>query len=109
MQDVQCRFYNILIEDLEQRYNTVQITLLIHFSPNLDACSLKPDEGTGFDPVVYMYYDEEKDSCFPFRYYGEGGNANRFIIEKQCMRNCSRRAEELFPRDGNLSSHIRLQ
>jgi len=52
-----------------------------------------------------MYYDEVKDSCFPFRYKGEGGNANRFIIEKQCMRNCSDRAEELYPRDGNIS-HI---
>ncbi|XDV52780.1 hypothetical protein PO909_021445 [Leuciscus waleckii] len=66
-----------------------------------EACSLKPDEGTAgtSDPLVYMYYDEAKDSCFPFRYKGEGGNANRFIIERQCMRNCSHRAEELFPRD----------
>ncbi|XP_042609280.1 BPTI/Kunitz domain-containing protein, partial [Cyprinus carpio] len=28
-----------------------------------------------------------------------GGNANRFITERQCMRNCSHRADELFPKD----------
>ncbi|XP_067292896.1 BPTI/Kunitz domain-containing protein [Pseudorasbora parva] len=72
-----------------------------------DHCSLKPDEGTGTaEVVVYMYYDEEKDSCFPFRYSGEGGNANRFIIEKQCMRNCSHRAEELFPKDERLACKL---
>ncbi|XP_056307842.1 BPTI/Kunitz domain-containing protein [Danio aesculapii] len=65
-----------------------------------EACTLKQDEGTGNDVVVYMYYDADKDSCYPFRYNGEGGNSNRFITEKQCMRNCSHRADKLFPMDG---------
>ncbi|XP_016423748.1 kunitz-type U19-barytoxin-Tl1a-like [Sinocyclocheilus rhinocerous] len=66
-----------------------------------EACSLTPDAGTGSesDVRVYMHYDAEKDNCYPFRYSGSGGNANRFITEKQCMRNCSHRAEALFPMD----------
>lgn len=82
------------------RYNAVQI---IFFSKNLAACSLAADAGTGSEAevTVYMHYDAEKDNCYPFRYSGSGGNANRFITERQCMRNCSHRADELFPRDGN--------
>ncbi|XP_051546215.1 BPTI/Kunitz domain-containing protein isoform X3 [Myxocyprinus asiaticus] len=64
-----------------------------------EACSQPPEEGTGSDSRVYMYYDKTKDQCLLFRYNGEGGNANRFIAEKHCMRNCSDRAEELFPMD----------
>ncbi|XP_048014124.1 kunitz-type serine protease inhibitor bitisilin-3-like [Megalobrama amblycephala] len=74
-------------------------SLSLIFSPNLEACSLKPDEGTGDEVVIYMHYDAEKDSCHPFRYSGQGGNANRFITEKQCMRNCSDRADQLYPQD----------
>ncbi|XP_051740986.1 BPTI/Kunitz domain-containing protein [Ctenopharyngodon idella] len=68
-----------------------------------EACSLKPDVGTGENVVIYMHYDEEKDTCLPFRYSGQGGNANRFITEKQCMRNCSDRAEEMYPTDEKLA------
>ncbi|TRY54777.1 hypothetical protein DNTS_004255 [Danionella cerebrum] len=80
------------------------ILFILALKPNIqaeatkpEACTLAQDEGTGKDVVIYMYYDAEKDSCFPFRFYGEGGNANRFTTEKQCMRNCSLRAEQLFP------------
>uniref|UniRef100_A0A673NMD3 BPTI/Kunitz inhibitor domain-containing protein n=1 Tax=Sinocyclocheilus rhinocerous TaxID=307959 RepID=A0A673NMD3_9TELE len=71
--------------------------LLLLFLHNI----LTPDAGTGSesDVRVYMHYDAEKDNCYPFRYSGSGGNANRFITEKQCMRNCSHRAEALFPMD----------
>ncbi|XP_051976092.1 BPTI/Kunitz domain-containing protein isoform X2 [Xyrauchen texanus] len=62
-------------------------------------CSQPPEEGTGSDSRVYMYYDMNKDQCLLFKYKGVGGNANRFIAEKHCMRNCSDRAEELFPMD----------
>lgn len=60
------------------------------------------DEGKGLEADVktYMYYDAAKDNCFPFRYFGSGGNANRFTAEKECMRNCSHRADELYPMDG---------
>ncbi len=84
-------------------------SLPVFFFSNLAACSLKPDEGTESEAEVsvYMYYDEEKDNCFPFRYSGIGGNANRFIIERQCMRNCSHRADELFPMDGNNNLYMK--
>uniref|UniRef100_A0A672MJG0 Kunitz-type serine protease inhibitor bitisilin-3-like n=1 Tax=Sinocyclocheilus grahami TaxID=75366 RepID=A0A672MJG0_SINGR len=76
--------------------------LCLLFPKNLAACSLTADVGTGSESEVraYMYYDAEKDNCYPFRYFGSGGNANRFITERQCMRNCSNRADELFPKDG---------
>lgn len=82
--------------------DSIEMQFILPFPPkNLEACTLKQDEGTGNDVVVYMYYDADKDSCYPFRYNGEGGNSNRFITEKQCMRNCSHRADQLFPTDGN--------
>ncbi|XP_067235726.1 kunitz-type serine protease inhibitor bitisilin-3-like [Chanodichthys erythropterus] len=68
-----------------------------------EACSLKPDEGTGDEVVIYTHYDAEKDTCQPFRYSGQGGNANRFITEKQCMRNCSDRADQLYPKDDKVA------
>ncbi|XP_059392240.1 BPTI/Kunitz domain-containing protein [Carassius carassius] len=72
------------------------------------ACSLEPDEGTGPEANVrsLMYYNAEKDNCFPFRYFGSGGNANRFMTEKQCMRNCSHRADELFPMDERRACYL---
>uniref|UniRef100_A0A3Q4MYY4 BPTI/Kunitz inhibitor domain-containing protein n=1 Tax=Neolamprologus brichardi TaxID=32507 RepID=A0A3Q4MYY4_NEOBR len=47
-----------------------------------------------------MYYDVNKDQCTPFLYNGEGGNANRFENERECMRNCSPNAENIYPMDG---------
>ncbi|XP_016303914.1 kunitz-type serine protease inhibitor bitisilin-3-like [Sinocyclocheilus anshuiensis] len=72
------------------------------------ACSLTADVGTGSESEVraYMYYDAEKDNCYPFRYFGSGGNANRFITERQCMRNCSNRADELFPKDERQACYL---
>ncbi|XP_065148493.1 inter-alpha-trypsin inhibitor [Paramisgurnus dabryanus] len=66
-----------------------------------DVCSMEPEtgDGSGAEVVIYMYYDQTKDNCFPFRYNGLGGNGNRFVTEKQCMRNCSARASDLFPMD----------
>ncbi|KAI7811876.1 putative kunitz-type serine protease inhibitor Kunitz-1-like [Triplophysa rosa] len=66
-----------------------------------EICSMVPDkdDGTGADVKIYMYYDQTQDNCYPFRYSGKGGDGNRFTSEKDCMRNCSDRAEALFPRD----------
>ncbi|XP_026058539.1 papilin [Carassius auratus] len=72
------------------------------------ACSLMKDEGKGLESDVktYMYYDAAKDNCFPFRYFGSGGNANRFTAEKECMRNCSHRADELYPMDERKACYL---
>ncbi|KAL7858231.1 hypothetical protein AOLI_G00183330 [Acnodon oligacanthus] len=69
-------------------------------------CDLPMDEGTGSDIRVYLYYDKNTDKCQPFRYLGEGGNANRFIAEVHCMRNCSDRADSLYPLDRSKACHL---
>ncbi|XP_073688285.1 kunitz-type U19-barytoxin-Tl1a [Garra rufa] len=76
-----------------------------------DICSLPKDVGTGpeSDATVLMFYDAEKDNCYPFRYTGKGGNANRFLIERHCMRNCSERAEDLFPTDERQGCYLPKQ
>ncbi|KAI2648277.1 Kunitz-type U19-barytoxin-Tl1a [Labeo rohita] len=70
---------------------------------NSDICNLPLDKGTESgsesEATTLMHYDAQKDACYPFRYTGKGGNANRFLIERQCMRNCSKRGEKLFPTD----------
>ncbi|XP_062855815.1 BPTI/Kunitz domain-containing protein [Trichomycterus rosablanca] len=69
-------------------------------------CDLPKDEGSGSDIKVYMYYNKTADRCYPFRFTGSGGNENRFIAEKYCMRNCSQRAEELYPVDETKACHL---
>ncbi|CAN9499334.1 unnamed protein product [Ophioblennius macclurei] len=64
-----------------------------------DFCQLKPDigEGTGF--IYAVYYEPEKDQCSPFLYKGDKGNQNRFLNERECIRNCSDNAEKIYPMD----------
>eukprot|EP00063_Salmo_salar_P006774 XP_013981609.1 PREDICTED: kunitz-type serine protease inhibitor Kunitz-1-like [Salmo salar] len=74
-------------------------------------CFLPQDEGTapasGADDFqILLYYDAAKDLCYPFKYLGEGGNANRFPLEKLCMRNCSKKAEETYPMDETKACHF---
>ncbi|KAJ8002430.1 hypothetical protein DPEC_G00158820 [Dallia pectoralis] len=77
-----------------------------------ELCSLPLDEGTApiqgsSDFVIMLYYDSAKDLCYPFKYLGEGGNANRFTLERFCMRNCSARAEEIYPVDETKACHLK--
>ncbi|XP_010864131.2 kunitz-type U19-barytoxin-Tl1a [Esox lucius] len=76
-----------------------------------DFCSLPIDEGktppSGSDFVIMIYYDATRDLCYPFKYLGEGGNANRFTLEKFCMRNCSARAEQVYPMDVSQACHLK--
>lgn len=48
-----------------------------------------------------MYYDVDKDECNPFLYKGSGGNANRFLNERDCIRNCSLNSEKIYPMDAS--------
>uniref|UniRef100_A0A671UPD2 BPTI/Kunitz inhibitor domain-containing protein n=2 Tax=Sparus aurata TaxID=8175 RepID=A0A671UPD2_SPAAU len=62
-------------------------------------CSLPSEEGQGSQFLVALFYDGAKDQCQPFLYKGEGGNANRFENERECIRNCSVNADTIYPMD----------
>ncbi|XP_074533321.1 kunitz-type serine protease inhibitor bitisilin-3 [Halichoeres trimaculatus] len=64
-------------------------------------CLLPEDSGTGSKFIFSLYYDAANSRCTPFFYKGEGGNANRFINERECMRNCSANSEEKYPMDAS--------
>ncbi|XP_038603066.1 inter-alpha-trypsin inhibitor-like [Tachyglossus aculeatus] len=56
------------------------------------------DEGeAGVNLGYRLFYNRTTDRCHPFLYKGSGGNGNRFISDKQCMRNCSTLAKQLYP------------
>lgn len=71
-------------------------------------CSLPADEGTSPDGnfMIYLHYDSSKDKCMPFRYFGTGGNDNRFVNERECMRNCSSEAAKLYPLPDREACHL---
>ncbi|XP_073327888.1 tissue factor pathway inhibitor [Pagrus major] len=68
-------------------------------------CSLPSDEGQGIQFMFALYYDAQQDQCQPFIYKGEGGNANRFENERECIRNCSANAETIYPTDASEACH----
>ncbi|KAG7245366.1 hypothetical protein INR49_010816 [Caranx melampygus] len=73
---------------------------VIHISHSFqEFCQLNVAEGEGTHFIFSVYYDPNKDQCNPFIYKGQGGNANRFQNERDCMRNCSSRAEVIYPMD----------
>ncbi|XP_029909402.1 inter-alpha-trypsin inhibitor [Myripristis murdjan] len=69
-------------------------------------CNLPHDEGQGTGFIFASYYDPDTDLCYPFIYKGEGGNENRFTHERECIRNCSTRAEEIYPIDETQACHF---
>lgn len=71
-----------------------------------DFCQLPEDEGEGTNYIFSLFYDATQDRCSPFLYKGEGGNANRFENERDCIRNCSANAENIYPMDGNVTLNI---
>ncbi|TNN00462.1 hypothetical protein fugu_011708 [Takifugu bimaculatus] len=64
-----------------------------------DFCQLPNDEGEGSNYIFSLFYDANLDRCSPFLYKGEGGNDNRFENERDCIRNCSANAEDIYPMD----------
>uniref|UniRef100_A0A672J3Y8 BPTI/Kunitz inhibitor domain-containing protein n=1 Tax=Salarias fasciatus TaxID=181472 RepID=A0A672J3Y8_SALFA len=58
---------------------------------------MTPDMGEGTKFHYAVYYDPSTDQCSPFHYKGEKGNANRFEHERECIRNCSDNAENIYP------------
>ncbi|KAK2842304.1 hypothetical protein Q5P01_012504 [Channa striata] len=64
-----------------------------------ESCQQPQDEGVGTSFIFFLYYDSHYDQCSPFIFKGQGGNANRFRNELECIRNCSDKAEETYPED----------
>ncbi|XP_007556856.1 kunitz-type serine protease inhibitor bitisilin-3 [Poecilia formosa] len=76
-------------------------------SQRQEFCNLPQDPGQGSTFTFSVYYKPEEDKCLPFFYQGEGGNANRFRSERQCMRNCSFNFEKLYPTDETEACHFK--
>ncbi|XP_020487098.2 BPTI/Kunitz domain-containing protein [Labrus bergylta] len=81
---------------------------VFHMSQSVpDFCRLKEDEGTGPSFIFALYYDAANSRCSPFLYKGQGGNENRFVNERECIRNCSADAETLYPMDASEACHFK--
>lgn len=61
---------------------------------------MEPEMGDGSGAEMPLYYNPIEDRCIPFKYTGQGGNENRFSLEKECMRTCSANAENVYPTEG---------
>lgn len=66
-------------------------------------CEMEPDKGDGKSSKIFLYYNAQEDRCVPFTYSGEGGNANRFENERECIRNCSEKADDTYPMQGKMT------
>uniref|UniRef100_A0A1I8ARG4 BPTI/Kunitz inhibitor domain-containing protein n=1 Tax=Steinernema glaseri TaxID=37863 RepID=A0A1I8ARG4_9BILA len=57
-----------------------------------DACSLPKNPGYGnssdTEPTQMFYFDNVWGSCYAFKYYGNGGNDNRFGSLEKCSQHC---------------------
>uniref|UniRef100_A0A0K2VB06 Papilinlike [Apis florea] n=1 Tax=Lepeophtheirus salmonis TaxID=72036 RepID=A0A0K2VB06_LEPSM len=55
---------------------------------NVDICNLPIDSGPCTDRIPNWYFNTKNGKCSAFIYSGCEGNANRFITQEQCDRNC---------------------
>ncbi|XP_026859325.2 BPTI/Kunitz domain-containing protein isoform X2 [Electrophorus electricus] len=60
-------------------------------------CNETVNDGTGHEKIVKFYYNPQLGFCSPFFYTGEGGNANRFDSDHDCMVSCSPKYQEFYP------------
>ncbi|XP_047203944.1 BPTI/Kunitz domain-containing protein [Girardinichthys multiradiatus] len=81
--------------------------LHISNSQKQDFCRLPSDAGQGTTFSFSVFYNYTTDQCLPFFYQGEGGNANRFQNERECLRNCSSSAEKIYPMDVKEACHFK--
>nr|XP_055063700.1 boophilin-H2 [Misgurnus anguillicaudatus] len=68
-------------------------------STNSPMCTDPIHEGTGGEKQLKFHYDPELGVCSPFFYKGEGGNSNRFDSDKDCLKACSQKYNEMYPSD----------
>ncbi|XP_058500498.1 BPTI/Kunitz domain-containing protein [Solea solea] len=74
----------------------------VHVSYSIpEFCQYPENEGDGTHFLFAFFYDPARDLCNPFIYKGNGGNANRFENERQCIRNCSANAENVYPMEAS--------
>ncbi|KAG7473379.1 hypothetical protein MATL_G00095220 [Megalops atlanticus] len=85
------------------------IEFYIVLAQNAEICMLPPMPGTGDKNQVRLSYDKTMDKCTPFIYRGEGGNLNRFIDDRDCMRNCSERGQKLYPSYANETCKLKKE
>ncbi|KAM9352358.1 inter-alpha-trypsin inhibitor [Symphorus nematophorus] len=78
-----------------------------HSNTPPEFCQMPHDEGQGTKFIFSLYYDAVQDMCQPFLYRGEGGNANRFVNERECIRNCSVNSEAIYPTDATKACHFK--
>ncbi|XP_035012463.1 BPTI/Kunitz domain-containing protein [Hippoglossus stenolepis] len=81
----------------------------IHVSHSIipDFCQLDPVGGDGPSFIHSIHYNHLTDRCEPFIYSGIGGNSNRFEKERECIRNCSANAEDIYPMDESKACHFK--
>ncbi|XP_077098149.1 BPTI/Kunitz domain-containing protein [Siphateles boraxobius] len=63
------------------------------------ACTDVRDEGNGTEKMLKYCYDSQAQLCVPFFYKGEGGSRNRFDSDKDCMKACSPKGDQMYPDD----------
>lgn len=80
--------------------------LILCFYGPTEFCELPSDIGEGPNFIFSLYYVAAQDRCDPFIYKGQGGNANRFSNEKDCIRNCSSSSESIYPMNGKVILNI---
>lgn len=96
--------YSILIAYMFYIFRLCALTLVcLNVS---DYCRLNYDEGQGSSFNYALYYDAKTDQCNPFIYKGEGGNANHFKNERECIRNCSANIDRIYPLEGKMNLWI---
>ncbi|XP_051972876.1 boophilin-H2 [Xyrauchen texanus] len=67
-------------------------------------CTDPIDEGEGKDKLYRFYFDPQLEICTPFFYKGQGGNNNNFGSDKECMKACSSKYNEIYPSDDDVCS-----
>uniref|UniRef100_A0A183BRM4 BPTI/Kunitz inhibitor domain-containing protein n=1 Tax=Globodera pallida TaxID=36090 RepID=A0A183BRM4_GLOPA len=77
------------------------------FGQDLDFMPVPSAEtGTGTDTVPRFFYQPNNLSCVPFLYTGEGGNANNFLTELDCLNNCFIGVNEETPQEEEEDVHM---
>uniref|UniRef100_A0A183CC25 BPTI/Kunitz inhibitor domain-containing protein n=1 Tax=Globodera pallida TaxID=36090 RepID=A0A183CC25_GLOPA len=69
-------------------------------------CLQSAETGTGTDTVPRFFYQPNNLSCVPFLYTGEGGNANNFLTELDCLNNCFIGVNEETPQEEEEDVHM---
>uniref|UniRef100_A0A672NNN2 Boophilin-G2-like n=1 Tax=Sinocyclocheilus grahami TaxID=75366 RepID=A0A672NNN2_SINGR len=71
-----------------------------HLSFSGPGCTEPRDEGEGTAKLLKFFYDPQLHNCVPFFYKGGGGNSNCFNSDKDCVKACLPKADEIYPDEG---------